>query len=150
MGIKDLLPRLPGGTGPGCKCISFYDLVPTAPVALDAAGALWQHAFHHSADFLRGNHLPSLTEWARLLVYLRSICGWKLVVYFDGRDNPHKDPENKRRRESAEKARAKGDISRTVKNTPEYIAKAVHVCNITFDNINFLMKGNEFIKEDFV
>ena len=128
MGINYLLPRLPGGAGPGCKFISFYDLVPTGPVVLDATGALWQHAFHHSADFLRGNHPPSLTEWACLLVYLRSICGWKLVVYFDGRNNPHKDPENKRHQEAPESARARGESSRTVKNTPEYIAKAVCVC----------------------
>ena len=56
-------------------------------VPFDAAGALWQFASHHAWDYLRGNYTPALNEWGNLLVYLRSICKWKLVVYLDGSEN---------------------------------------------------------------
>ena len=123
------LKLLPGGDGPGCWHWSLYDLDPGATIiALAAAGALWQFASNHHVDFLRGNHNPALSKWTRLLNYLRSICKWRLRVFFDGRENPHKEPENARRREAAKTARARGDLSRTIKNTPEYIKKAFAVC----------------------
>ena len=60
MGIKDLLPCLPG-VGQNSYRHSFYDspLGEQAEVPFNAAGALWQCDALHAADFLRGNYDPS-------------------------------------------------------------------------------------------
>ncbi|KAL7530261.1 hypothetical protein ACHAXR_003394, partial [Thalassiosira sp. AJA248-18] len=110
-------------------------------VPFDAAGALWQCAAAHAPDFLRGNHDPALAEWTVLLNYLRSVCNWRLVVYMDGMDNHHKQPENERRRQKARKAREKNDLRGQIKNTPEYINKAVEVCK--FLNIRVQVSTDE-------
>ena len=110
-------------------------------VPFDAAGALWQFAARHPHDFLRGNHTPSLIEWARLLNYLRCICEWKLIVYVNGMENIHKAPENELRRITAEAARERNDLSRQIKNTLEYVAKVVNVCK--FFNIEVRVAENE-------
>ena len=94
----------------------------------DAAGALWSFAHRHAWDFLNGNHQPALIEWARLLNYLRSILGWNLVVYLDGMENVHKQPEIEQRQKKVQQAKDKNDGGGQVKNTPEYIAKAYAVC----------------------
>ena len=126
MGINDFLPRLPGGDR---FLYSFYERrLEGQRVPFDAAGALWQFASRHASDFLRGNHTPALIEWARFLNYIRSICGWKLIVYFDGRKNVEKCFEDERRLDRAAKARDANDLRGQVKNTPEYIAKAVYIC----------------------
>ncbi|KAL7525428.1 hypothetical protein ACHAWF_002345, partial [Thalassiosira exigua] len=108
MGINDFLPRLPGGDR---FLYSFYERrLEGQRVPFDAAGALWQFASRHASDFLRGNHTPALIEWARFLNYIRSICGWKLIVYFDGRKNVEKCFEDERRLDRAEKARDANDL----------------------------------------
>jgi hypothetical protein len=126
MGIKGALPHLYGGS-------KYYHSFEEAGlrgkvVPFDAAGALWSFAHRHAWDFLNGNHQPALIEWARLLNYLRSIMGWKLVVYFDGMENVHKQPEIDRRKKKVQQAKDKNDAGGQVKNTPEYIAKAYAVC----------------------
>ena len=108
---------------------SFYDLPLTGHIVpVDVAGALWDFASLHAADFLRGNHTPALIEFARFINNLRTICKWKLRIFLDGMDNVHKAPENERRKKRVADARARGDLSRQVKNTPEYIAKAALIC----------------------
>ena len=108
MGINNFLPHLYGGLK---YYHSFEDLkLRDKVMPFDAAGALWSFAYRHDAwDFLNGNHQPALIEWARLLNYLRSILGWNLVVYFDGMENKHKQPEIERRKKKVLKAKEKSD-----------------------------------------
>ena len=98
MGINDLLPYLPGGRR-NEYYHSFYNLIEMRDqvVPVDAASALWQFAAKHAWDYLRGNYLPELTEWAHFLNYLRSICRWDFRVSMDGMENMHKRPETERR-----------------------------------------------------
>ena len=141
MGISDLLPHLPGG-GKNNYHHSFLKLgFEGKVVPFDAAGALWQFASHHAWDYLRGNYTPALNEWGNLLVYLRSICKWKLVVYLDGSENIHKTPEIERRARRAENAREHNDLIGQIKNTPEYITKAHCLC--TFLRINVSVSAFE-------
>ena len=112
----------------------FYELRMTdKEVPIDAAGLLWACAYKHAKDYLEGNHLPALIEWTQALNYFRSICQWKMRLYLDGMDNPHKEYENERRRLRRENA-ASGDHHAKIRNTPEYLAKAAliatHVLNI--------------------
>ena len=127
MGIHGLLPLLPGGKS---YLHSFFAsfLRSQEQVPFDAAGALWQFAAMHAADHLRGNHEPALGEFARFINYLRSICQWKLVVYMDGRENVHKAHENKRRQQRCAKAQEERNLRGQIRNSPEYIAKAIAVC----------------------
>ena len=74
------------------------------------------------------NHNAALLEWAHILIHLRSICRWNLLVYMDGMENDAKSPEIERRKALAAAAKARGDLRGQIKNTPEYIAKAVQVC----------------------
>ena len=97
-------------------------------VPLDAAGALWQFAASNAHDFLRGNYKPSLREWVRFLHYHRSICKWRLVVYFDGRENPDKSFETQRRQVTAANAQSDGNLRGQIRNTPLYIAHAFAAC----------------------
>ena len=128
MGIIDLLQHLPG-VGSDKYHHSFYDLKLNGKIVpFDAACALWQFAVHHAWDHLRGNHSPALMEWARFLVYLRSICRWSLKVYMDGMENKDKSPEIERRKVAVEAAKASNNLYGQIKNTPDYIAKAVQVC----------------------
>jgi hypothetical protein len=128
MGINDLLPHLPGGER-NKYLHSFYNLgYKNKIVPFDAASALWQFAAKHPNDYLRGNHDPALLEWARFLVYLRSICGWELVVFMDGMENEAKRHEAERRRIRMERAREQENPVGQITNTPEYITKAAHVC----------------------
>ena len=93
MGSKDLLQHLPGGENTQFLH-SFYGLEWNGKhILFDAAGALWQFTSNHAWGFLRGNHTPSLIEWAQFLVYLRSMYKWKLVVCFDGMEYEDKAPE---------------------------------------------------------
>ena len=126
MGIHDLLPHLPGGD---YYHHSFFGsrLKEEKAVPVDAASAIWQFAFATAPDYLRGNHLPALGLWARLLNYLRSICQWRLVVYLDGRENVHKQHENRRRQEKADAAQKNNQLSGQIRNTPEYITLAAAV-----------------------
>ena len=127
MGIRNPLCLLPGG---GKYRQSFFgsEFRQQDAVSFDAAGALWQFAAMNAADFLRGNDTPALTEWTRFLNYIRSICGYKLVVYIDGRKKIHKLHKNHRRRQRATKDWAKNDLRGQIQNTPNYFAKAVAVC----------------------
>ena len=104
MGIHDLLPHLPGGDMSDIRYSFFKEeaLANQHVVPIDAAGALWQFAYAHAPDYLRGNYSPSLSEWAKLLNYLRSIVQWKLKIFMDGRSNPFKSHENERCQQRAE------------------------------------------------
>jgi len=93
-------------------------------VPIDAAGLLWQCALMHSSEYLSGNLLPALIEWTQHLNYFRSICQWKMRLYLDGMNNPHKEFENERRRlrrDSAEHEHGR------IRNTPEYLAQAAWI-----------------------
>ena len=102
---------------------------------------MWQFAAKHAADYLRGNHTPALVEWAIFLNYLRSACEWDLIIILDGMDNIHKTPENNRRKAAAENAKRDNNLIGQIRNTPEYIAKAGHVC--AFMNINYHLAYEE-------
>ena len=141
MGVHDLLPHLPGGGKSNYKH-SFMRLgLEGKIVPFDAAGALWQFAAHHPWDYLRGNHIPALTDWAHLLVYLRSFCEWELVVCMDGSENVHKTPEIERRAKKAQEAEEHHSPIGQIKNTPEYIQKACHVCKSL--NIKYIVSAYE-------
>ncbi|KAK1737402.1 hypothetical protein QTG54_011688 [Skeletonema marinoi] len=122
MGISDLLPHLPGGKS---YLQDFYELrMEQNAVPIDAAGLLWQCALMHSSEYLSGNLLPALIEWTQHLNYFRSICQWKMRLYLDGMNNPHKEFENERRRlrrDSAEHEHGR------IRNTPEYLAQAAWI-----------------------
>lgn len=131
MGIKNILPHLPGGSTSQTK-YSFYDcaLNDQSVVPIDAAGLIWQCANRNSVDYLRGNYLPALSDFTKLLNNLRSICGWNMILYMDGRSNPYKAFEDARRKEKAS-ASAQDDtrsVRCQIRNTPESIARAVNVC----------------------
>ena len=132
MGINGLLPHLPGS---GKHYHSFFDLKMDGIVPIDIAGALFQFAAHNPNDYLRGNHTPALVEFARWLSYLRSICGWKMRIFFDGMENPHKRFEAQRRQDSRDSAATNDNAYGQVRNTPEYIAKACAICR--FLNVDF-------------
>ena len=140
MGIHDLLPHLPGGDMSDIRYSFFNEeaLANQHVVPIDAAGALWQFAYAHAPDYLRGNYSPSLSEWAKLLNYLRSIVQWKLKIFMDGRSNPFKSHENERRQQRAETS---DDERSQIRNTPEYIAMAVKVCQ--FMQIDVLVSAYE-------
>ena len=97
-------------------------------VPFDAASALWQFAAKHAWEYLRGNHTPALIEWAHFLNYLRSICRWDLRVYMDGMENVEKRPEIERRNAAVAEAEVHNSLIGQIRNTPDYIAKAVNVC----------------------
>eukprot|EP00579_Thalassiosira_antarctica_P026370 CAMPEP_0202019332 /NCGR_PEP_ID=MMETSP0905-20130828/41723_1 /ASSEMBLY_ACC=CAM_ASM_000554 /TAXON_ID=420261 /ORGANISM="Thalassiosira antarctica, Strain CCMP982" /LENGTH=145 /DNA_ID=CAMNT_0048580571 /DNA_START=115 /DNA_END=549 /DNA_ORIENTATION=+ len=128
MGINDLLPHLPGG-GRHEYCHSFYHLEMKGHVVpFDATSTLWQFAAKHAWDYLCGNHTPALIEWAHFLNYLRSICCWDLRVYMDGMENVEKRPEIERRNAAVAEAEVHNSLTGQIRNTPDYIAKAVNVC----------------------
>ena len=85
-------------------------------VPIDAAGALYQFASYHAADYLKGNYGPSLIQFGRWLVYLRSICGWRMTVYLDGMENEAKKPERERRQARMAKAVEENNLKGQVKN----------------------------------
>ena len=127
MGICDLLQHLKGGDE---YFHSFYDAgnqlhLEGKVVPIDAASALWQFAARHGYDFLHGNFIPALSEWAHWVHHLRSICRWELKVIMDGRENKDKAPEAERRAERAKKAAEENNITGQIKNTPEYIDYAL-------------------------
>lgn len=97
-------------------------------IRVDAAGALWQFDAAHAADFLRGIHIPALTEWVRFFNFLCLIYIWKLFMFMDGIDNPDKAPENAGRREGVKATQRDDNLQGQIKNTPEYMSKAVSVC----------------------
>lgn len=122
MGGNDLLPHLPGGKH---YIQDFYKLnFKKKVVPIDAAGLLWQCAAKHAEDYLQGNLLPALIEFAHHLNFFKSICGWNIKLYFDGMPNPNKQFEDKRREEKRQNAT---DNYGRIKNTPEYLAKATRV-----------------------
>ena len=129
MGVNDLLPRLHGGKSNDYHHSMYGALEKGSVVPFDAAGALWQFAAKHAEDYLRCNYMPALVEWAQFLQYLRTTCGWNLIVIFDGTVNEHKGPENERRRTLAETAKRNNNLIGQIKNTPDYIALAATVCN---------------------
>ena len=122
MGVKGLLQQLPGGN------TYLHDLYKLAledkEVPIDAASLLWQCAAKHASDYLAGNHMPALIEFAHHLNFLRSICRWKIRLYFDGTNNPNKRFEDERREQRRENANS--DYSQ-IKNTPAYLAKAARI-----------------------
>mmetsp|Transcript_23314 Transcript_23314/g.55028 ORF Transcript_23314/g.55028 Transcript_23314/m.55028 type:complete len:627 (-) Transcript_23314:557-2437(-) len=139
MGINDLLSRLPGGSEYN---YSFFELGWRGKtVHIDAAGALFECAAAFASDFISGNHTPALVVWARKLVYLRSICGWNMVVYMDGRTNPAKQFEDERRTQRRLEAVERNDLRGQIKNTPEYYAEAMEVCK--FLNIDVRVAHDE-------
>jgi hypothetical protein len=130
MGIKDILPHLPGGDK---FYHSFYSCAlvrDQAEVPIDAAGLLWQCANNHADDYLKGNYHPALTDFAKKLNDISCNCKWKLILIMDGRSNPDEQFEDARRQKKA--SAAQDDIasppSGLIRNTPEYIARAVHIC----------------------
>lgn len=132
MGIHDLLQQIPTGNE---YFHSFYDAgnklqLVGKVVPIDAASALWQFAARHGYDFLHGNFIPALSEWAHWIHHLRSICGWKLKVIMDGRENVDKAPEAGRRAARAKAAKEANNITGQIKNTPEYIIYALKVCKL--------------------
>ena len=132
MGIHDLLQQIPTGNE---YFHSFYDAgnklqLVGKVVPIDAASALWQFAARHGYDFLHGNFIPALSEWAHWIHHLRSICGWKLKVIMDGRENVDKAPEAGRRAARAKAAKEANNITGKIKNTPEYIIYALKVCKL--------------------
>ena len=137
MGVKGLLQLLPGG-----NTYLHDDLYKLAlegkEVPIDAAGLLWQCAAKHASDYLRGNHMPALIEFAHHLNFLRSICRWRIRLYFDGTNNPNKQFEDERREQRRENANS--DYSQ-IKNTPAYLAKAA--CIAKSLNIKYFVSKEE-------
>jgi hypothetical protein len=94
------------------------------------AGLLW----HHQAnDYLQGDYLPALSDIDKALNNIRSICNWKgITLIMDGRNNPHKRFEDARRQKKADASLAAHDDTSSpagqIRNTPEYIVRAIHVC----------------------
>ncbi len=137
MGIFDLLLRLPGGS---VYQQDFYELrMKDKEVPIDAAGLLWACAYKHAKDYLDGNLLPALIEWTQALNYFRSICQWKMRLYLDGTNNPHKQYENDRRRLRRENAAA-GEHHAKISNTPEYLAKAAVIAKDVLNIPCFISK----------
>ena len=64
MGINNLLPHLPGSSK---YHHSFFELDIFGVVCIDVAGALFQFAAQNPNDYLRGNHMPVLVEFAHWL-----------------------------------------------------------------------------------
>ena len=92
MGITNFLPHLPGGR-PDSFHHSFLALGWAGKrVPVNGAGILWQCAADNAADYLRDNYLPALSQLAKLLSYLRSVCKWQMVIFLDGQENPAKAP----------------------------------------------------------
>ena len=106
----------------------FFDLEIDEIVSIDIAGALFQFAAQNLNDYLRGNHNPSVSWIFRWLSYLRSICRWKMKIFFDGMENPHKSYEAQWCQDDWDDASATNNSSRQVRNSPEHIFKACAIC----------------------
>lgn len=139
MGIRELLRYLPGGNQ---YKYGFMDLGwKGKKVPIDAAGAMYQFASFHAADFLKNNHQPSLILFARWLVHLRSTCYWNLMIYFDGMENKAKEPAKDRRQIRRDNAINTNNLRGQIRNTPEYIAKACEICKLL--DIKFTVSAYE-------
>ena len=69
--------------------------------------------------------------------YLQLAAGSNL----DGMENPDKEPEIERRKRKREEAESAGNFIGQIKNSPEYIAKAVEVCK--YYNIQVIVSAYE-------
>lgn len=135
MGISDLRPALPW-----IYIKDYLSAFPLHTLLFDAANILFWCALHHAVEFEKGNYLPAVKDFQHYLQYLVS-RNTKMHMFFDGKPNNAKMPEDQRRgekRASAQQkvaqARAAGtepdlkDLKALVHNTSSYIAMCVCCC----------------------
>lgn len=100
MGIKDLLPELPGGHSSESRS-SFSSLEmfrdKGRPADIDVGTLIYICAIRHKPAYLEQNYTPSLREFQRQLIILNSIYKWDFTCIFDGFPPPQKKHEHERR-----------------------------------------------------
>ena len=110
MGVKNLLPSLPGGDDyvydfRGLAESHGYDMENNA-ICFDAGSILFKCARRRPASYVDGEYGPSLELFADHLIFYVKILEWKkLFVAFDGMDSIIKKHEHERRQKKREEAK---------------------------------------------
>ena len=123
MGIKKLLPLLPGGSLFYSGFLHFR--FQGERISVDIAGLLHECARNHAKSYLQGNYEPSLMEFYRTVVYIVFTLKWDVFIVFYGAESDVKGPEHARR--ESRRNQAENDHDK-IRNDPLYIALAAKIC----------------------
>jgi hypothetical protein len=126
MGVKGLLPHVPGGNKYHAHFLGFEWR--KERIALDAAGLLHECARNHASSYRGGDYFPSLKEFQQWIFYMQSILRWNFCVVFDGQDSALKEVEHQRRRKLREEAAAAGNEKGAIRNDSLYIKLCSKIC----------------------
>ena len=134
MGIKDLLPELPGGHSSESK--TSFNLLEMfkdrgRPADIDVGTLIYICAIRHKPAFLQRDHTPSLREFQRQLIILNSIYRWDFTCIFDGFPPPQKKHEHARRQMKED----------SIAITSDFIILCTKVCSRMF--IPFVVARSE-------
>ena len=101
---------------------------------IDVAGALYRCAYQDSQKYYDGDYSVAWAHWQRLAQQLKRVGLLDAELVFDGKDNPHKSPERRRRDDKAAAARqriddavakgeapTKADLEATLRNEPLFM-----------------------------
>ena len=102
MGVKGLLPELPGGSmkDNGHCGFSGLDILrnKTRPADIDTGTLVFVCALRHKEAFNNGDYTPAARKFQRQLIALNLIHQWDYTCIFDGRPPIEKCHEHQRRR----------------------------------------------------
>eukprot|EP00978_Attheya_sp_CCMP212_P007163 scaffold16657_cov41-Attheya_sp.AAC.1 len=105
MGIKDLLPNLPGGdiTLKGFASISsLKDKVVPVDVDFDTGSLVYVCALRNRTTFESGDYLPAVREFQKQLMGPMFLYKWALLLVFDGEPPEEKRFEHDRRKKKSD------------------------------------------------
>jgi 5'-3' exonuclease len=133
MGVKILLPNLPGGdmesTITGFEKLK---VLRNRSIDIDSGTLIYTCAFRHRTAYNAGDYLPAVREFQRTLIVLTKIEKWNInTVVFDGVPPEEKAHEHRRRRQKAD----------SIVITSTFIAMCVKVCKKLF--INYVVAPQE-------
>ena len=95
MGSSPFLVHLPGGAD-FCEGLHSLDLQ-NVPVNVDAAGLLWQCAFHCITEYLKDDIAPAAKLFQNSVAFIYFNLRWDALFVFDGADPDEKRHEHARR-----------------------------------------------------
>ena len=136
MGIKGLKKLVP--VTKLKEFASSFD--PATTFRIDAANLMFVAAHRHATTFNEGDYNPAVCQFMLQIQFYKA-RGMRMLILFDGKDDPDKRHENARRaakravaqaniKAAAEKGEtpASKDVAGLVKNTALYIACCAKVC----------------------
>eukprot|EP00978_Attheya_sp_CCMP212_P042561 scaffold261597_cov55-Attheya_sp.AAC.1 len=119
MGIKDLLPNLPGGDIKLKGFASISSLKDKAvPVDFDTGSLVYVCALRNRTTFKSGDYLPAVREFQKQLMGPMFLYEWDLLLVLDG-----EPPEEKRFEHERWKKKSDGIVITSV-----YIAMLTKLC----------------------